>query len=150
MTYLTQRKIAADCKVCSETVSRVAAKLGLGNPGSAKNSPKTFTPEDALAVATAIFAEKEGDARNRLLTAEAELFNTACRMAQLAGLAGAMGHRATPELQDLAKVIAKIHAGFGETRPDLKETKGKIIFLNSLNPHKSDLISALNAVSTKL
>ena len=150
MTYLTQRKIATDCNVSSEVVSRIAGKLGLGISGPAKNSPKTFSQADAHAIGKTIMAEQVGTLRNEILSLEAARFNNACRLAQLAGLAGAMGHAATPELRELAEVVGKVHAGFGKTRPDIKTTAGKTIFLNALKPLRADLDDALRNLSDKL
>ena len=147
--YLTTKTIAADCKVDAETVTRTAARLKIGTPGPHPNSPHSFQPAEALAIAKAIFAEREGIARNRLMEAQAETLNVAERIGNLAGLATAMQHPAAREIQTLAGIVGAIRNSTGG-KADLKTTGGKTKFLNSFRAHETDLFTALNAVTAKL
>ena len=149
MSYKTQRQIAADCKVSSELVSRIAAQLKVGISGTHPNSPKTFTPADALAVAEIIFAEKTGAARNELMVIEAKRLDQCEHMARLAGLARGMQHPAHVALAELQVVVAAIRKGVGG-KTDIKSLDGKARFLNALAPHRSSLNAAMAAVSAKL
>lgn len=149
MTYKTQRQIAADCKVSSELVSRIAAQLKVGISGTHPNSPKTFTDADALAVAESILAEKTGAARNQLMSLEAQRLDQCENMARLAGLARGMQHPAHVALAELQVVVAKIRAGVGP-KTDIKSLDGKARFLNALAPHRNALNVAMAAVAAKL
>lgn len=147
--YTTQRGLAQALKTTSETIARTAALLKVGTSGAHPNSPKVFTPADALAIAKTIHADKMGVIRNEMLLTEARVLQNAEHLGRLSGLALAMGSPACAELAELNAVVGKIRKGSGPSC-DLKSADGKTRFLNAINPHRANLTAALNAVAGKL
>ena len=148
-SYQSVRGLAKVCDTTHETISRIAGQLKLGTPGPHKNSPRVFRPDEGARVMEAFYDEQTGHFRNQEMLTKAEIVTQAERMSQLAGLAAGMGHPAAQELRELGEVVARIRKGTG-SKPELKSVDGKARFLNSLNPHFSALVSALNNTYAKI